>query len=128
MKKENKILIIFSVFIILVFLSGYYLYYSNTLSVSTWIAFISGLSLTTLNFYLGIISVLAALNASDKRFLIIILGGIFFRLVMLLIGVYAGIRLLEIRIDVFIFVIFVSYTIYLVFEIFYFYIIRGRPK
>jgi hypothetical protein len=128
MKKENKYLIVFSFFIFLVFSAGYYLYLNDTLTVSDWKAFLTGGSFTTLNFFLGIISLKLALNAHNKFFIAIVLGGMMVRMIMMLGVVYAGIRFLEIRIDVFIFVIFVFYTIYLVFEVLYFYLLRERIK
>jgi hypothetical protein len=126
MKTENKLLTVFSVFIFLVFLTGYYLYLNNTLSVPDWIAFLAGGSTTTLNFYLGIISLRIALNAPINRFLGIVFGGMLLRLILLLGVVYGGLQFLEIKRDVFIFVIFVFYTIYLVVEIFYFYLLKGK--
>jgi hypothetical protein len=126
MKTENKLLIIFSGFILLVFLTGYYLHFNSTLSSPVWIAFITGGSLTTLNFYLGILSLRIALNAPNNRFLAIVFGGMLTRMLFMLVVIYIGVKLLEIRMDVFIFVIFVFYTIYLLFEIFYFYLLKGK--
>jgi hypothetical protein len=126
MKKENKLLLIFSIFVFLVFFGGYYLYINDILSVQDWTAFLTGGTLTTLNFYLGILSFNLALNASHNRFLAIVLGGMLIRLFLMLGVVYAGLIFLQIRRDVFIFVIFVFYTIYLVAEIFYFYLLKGR--
>jgi hypothetical protein len=128
MKKGNRVLIYFTAFIILLFLSGYYLYLNNTLSAPDWTAFLAGGFLTTLNFYTGIISLRIALKKPDNRFLSIVYGGMILRLALMLAAVYAGLQFLEFRRDVFIFVIFVFYTISLIIEIFYFYLLKEKDS
>jgi len=126
MKKENRFILIFSSFIILIFLTGYYLSLYNILSKPDWIAFISGGLLTTLNFYTGVFSIRIALRSEQDRFMSILFGGMLIRLAILLGAVYTALKILEIKRDVFIFVIFIFYSIYLISEIIYFYLLKGR--
>jgi hypothetical protein len=124
MKIENKFISIFSSFIFFIFLTGYLLFLKGTLSSPDWTAFLAGGSLTTLNFILGLISLKIAVRSPDKRFLVIVFGGMMFRMLLMLVFIYISLKILQIKVDVFIFVIFGFYTLYLVAEILYFFLLK----
>lgn len=128
MKKENKFITVFSVFIVFLFISGYLLYSTGTLSHSEWIAFLTGSLSTTFNFILGLVPIRIGINSSQKKFLIIVFGGILIRMTLMLAVVYLALKFLQISANVFIFVIFVFYTFYLFAEIFYLYLLKERKN
>ncbi len=107
-------------------LAGYVLYAAGILSYPAWLTVIIGFALTTLNFIIGIISFRMAVKSSQIRFLAIVAGGIIIRLVFMLGIILIILQFLQISVDVFIFVIFIFYTLYLITEIIYFYLFKGK--
>jgi hypothetical protein len=128
MRTENKFLIVISVLIFSVFLTGFVFYFVELLSPQVWKAFLSGGILTTLNFFSGILSLRIALKSGANRFLSIVLGGMLIRMALMLGIVFIWLKFLQIKDDVFIFVIFIFYSFYLIAEIFYFYLLKGRTE
>jgi hypothetical protein len=128
MRKENKFLTLFAAFILLLVIIFLILYFFHQFSDNDLTAFIYGFSLTTLNFIGGTLSIKIALDKENKGFLSIIFGGILVRMMLMLGAVYLGLQFLEIKTDVFIFVIFIFYSFYLIAEIFYFYLLKGRTE
>lgn len=126
MKNGNKLLLAVSVFSFIIFLSLYILFLKSIILPQVWNSFLSAFMLAILNFYAGIVTFRKALTSEKERFSGIVLGGMVIRLILMLTGVYISLKFLQIREDVFIFVIFVFYTFYLITEIFYFYLLRGK--
>ena len=126
MKKGSKFFAAFPGIVFLMVLAGYVLYAAGILSYPAWLAVIIGFALTTLNFIIGIISFRMAVKSSQIRFLAIVAGGIIIRLVFMLGIILIILQFLQISVDVFIFVIFIFYTLYLITEIIYFYLFKGK--
>jgi len=126
MRNGNKFLLVVSVFSLLIFLTGYILFLESVILPQVWNSFLAAAMLAILNFYAGIFTFRKALKSEKERFSGIVLGGTVIRLVLMLTAVYISLKFLQFRTDVFIFAIFVFYTFYLIAEIFYFYLLRGK--
>lgn len=126
MRNGNKFLLAVSAFSFLIILTGYVLFFKSVILPQVWSSFLSAFLLAILNFYAGIFTFRKALNSEKERFSGIVLGGTVIRLMLMLAAVYISLKFLQFRTDVFIFVIFVFYTFYLIAEIFYFYLLRGK--
>lgn len=77
------------------------------------------LGLTSVNFLLGILSILIGKSGSDKVFLLSLFGGILVRLIFLLVLIILVLNFLEISRNNFIFLILIFYLFYLTIEIIY---------
>jgi Ca2+/H+ antiporter len=75
--------------------------------------------ITTLNFTLGMITIKTGLKKSPKDFMIIFLGGMVFRLFLMVILVFICIKFLEFSRNSYIFLILFFYVFYLIIEILY---------
>lgn len=126
MKGGNKFLLLVPVLIFILVIAGYLLYRAETISRQDWMALILAYALTTLNYFLGLLSFRLGINASDSRFVGFVAGGILIRLILLLGLTSIVLILLQIKVEVFIFIIFIFYTLYLITEILYFYSFKGK--
>lgn len=75
--------------------------------------------ITTINYSLGLISIKIGINKSAKIFLISFLGGMVFRLFLMLALILISLNSLQIKQNSFIFSVFIFYSFYLFTEIFY---------
>lgn len=74
-------------------------------------------AITTLNFVLGMISIKIGLKKPTKDFILIFLGGMVFRLFLMVSLVFICIKFLEFSQNSFIFLILFFYVFYLIIEI-----------
>ena len=125
-KKEMRLLSNFFLKITLfksIILAGIiFLYLLRIISFEFVKSFVIAGFITFVNFTLGFISITFALGKSTSIFLIAVFGGMVFRLFIMLIMVFISLKFLDIRVGVFIFVILFFYIVYLIIEIFYFFV------
>lgn len=95
------------------------LFITSLVSSQNFLSFILGTSLALLNFLLGFLLLNYSIGKPDKIFLIILWGGMFLRIILLLTLVFIILYFLEINTVTFIFSIFIFYIFYLFDEIFY---------
>lgn len=79
---------------------------------------LTGISLSTINFLLGSLSIKFGLEKSDKLFLIIVFGGLVVRLFLMLTLIVTALNFLYVKTDSFIFTTFIFYFYYLIVEIY----------
>lgn len=96
-----------------------FLWTKGELNSSLYFPILYGGIITTVNFFLGVLSIKLGINKSAKSFLIFFLGGIVLRLFLLLISVFICLKFLELKGNSFIFSVFIFYFFYLIIEIFY---------
>ena len=115
-----------SLSVVLLF-TGIVLFYSfGIISFELLKSLIIGGFITYLNFALGFLSFSLAFGKSANIFLIVVFGGMVLRLFMMVIMVFISLKFLDIRVGVFIFVILFFYIFYLIIEIFYLFMKKGR--
>ena len=95
------------------------LFLSSILSGLLYKSILLGAFLSLMNFTIGILSINLSIKRSDKFFLIMLWGGLLFRLIIGSIVVIITLIFLEINVYGFIFSIFFFYIFYLFIEIFY---------
>jgi hypothetical protein len=83
------------------------------------IAALTGLFLSTINIFLGYISIEMARGKSMTVFLKYVLGGMSLRLLFLLVALFFVIKVLQLHLIAFVVSLFLYYIIYLIFEILY---------
>jgi hypothetical protein len=105
---------ILSVLIVLTFF-----YQVDKISASFYFPVLYAALITTINFILGILSIKLSLKKSVKAFLILFLGGMVFRLLLMLAEVFICLKILELKGNNFIFLVFIFYVFYQIIEIFY---------
>lgn len=91
--------------------------YFNYISEISGISIFAGIGLSLFNFLVFAIFLSFTVNDSGSKFLILTLGGITFRLILMLIVIFLIIKFLKIDKFGFIFTFFISYTFFLIFEI-----------
>jgi hypothetical protein len=94
-------------------------YVTSLVSFQNFLSFLLGAVLSILNFLLGFLFLNYGIKKPDKIFMIIIWGGMTFRIILLLTLVFIILYFLEINTVTFIFSIFIFYIFYLFDEIFY---------
>jgi len=125
MRLLNNYFLKSTLFIFFLFAAIFLLYSVSLLSFGFLKSFILAGFITYFNFALGFFSIKLTLEKSAKIFLIAVLGGMVLRLFLMLIMVFISLKFLDIRADVFIFVILFFYIVYLIIEIFYLFMIKG---
>jgi len=86
-------------------------------------SFFYATGLILINFLVFIVSIEYSFSKSNKTFLIFNLGGIAFRLILTLIGIFIAIKFLNIELYGFIFTLLIWYIMFIIYEI---YIIRKK--
>ncbi len=110
----------YGIILVLVFFAVLtFLWTKGELNSSLYFPILYGGIITTVNFFLGVLSIKLGINKSAKSFLIFFLGGIVLRLFLLLISVFICLKFLELKGNSFIFSVFIFYFFYLIIEIFY---------
>jgi hypothetical protein len=94
-------------------------YITSLVSFQNFLSFLLGAVLSIFNFLLGFLFLNYGIKKPDKIFMIIIWGGMTFRIILLLTLVFIILYFLEINTVTFIFSIFIFYIFYLFDEIFY---------
>lgn len=77
-----------------------------------------GFLISTLNFFMGVLSIRFGLDKSDKTFLIVVFGGVILRLFIILILIILVLNFLFVSLNSFIFTTFIFYFYYLIVEIY----------
>jgi hypothetical protein len=95
------------------------LYISSIISEDIFVAIASGAMVSLLNFILGISAIKIGYTKSPDVFIKTILGGTFLRLFLLAGTVIAGLKILDLSRNSFIFSVLFFYVFFLIVEIFY---------
>lgn len=117
--KKNKILWISFLISTLVFIAVLAYFLLTNSSDVIILSVVLGFSIPSINYTLGMISIVIGLKKPDKSFLILVLGGMVFRLFLVLILIVLTLNFLNVRMNYFIFIIFIFYVYYLTVEILY---------
>ena len=116
--KKNRIFYFFSIIPVLFFISLVIFLMIKNLSSDLFFSLFYGFTFSTINFFLGVLSIHFGFEKSDKIFLIIVFGGLVIRLFLMFILVVIAIQFLFVRLNSFIFTTFIFYFYYLIVEIF----------
>jgi hypothetical protein len=119
MRLFRNLIPVVNIFSFIILILIFLLYQLNILQNDLFLAAILGVSLPLINFILGYLSIKYSINQSHSFFLIIFLGGMLFRLILMLVSVFLVFRFLENIAYSFIFIIFIFYSFYLLSEILY---------
>lgn len=87
-----------------------------------------GYFLSSLNFAGGFLAIKLSFNKPFNIFMGAIFGGMIIRLCFTLLIIFIILKFFDIRAYIFIFVIFVSYIFYLIFEVLYLNLIKGSQS
>lgn len=124
MDKYLKIFLISFVVITIIAISFYFsLNYKHEV-ISAYL----GYFLSSLNFAGGFAAIKLSFNKPFNIFMGAIFGGMIIRLCLTLLIIFIILKFFDIRAYIFIFVIFVSYIFYLIFEVLYLNLIKGNQK
>ena len=116
--KKNRIFYFFSIIPVLFFISLVIFLMTKNLNSDLFFSLIYGFIFSTINFFLGVLSIHFGFEKSDKIFLIIVFGGLVIRLFLMFILIVIAIQFLFVRLNSFIFTTFIFYFYYLIVEIF----------
>jgi hypothetical protein len=119
MSSGRGILIFSSAVSVLIIILAVILFALNTLSSGIFLPLFYGWSIASFNFFLGMLFIIKGLRKSDRSFIKIFLGGMIFRLLLLLMFVFLSLKFLQLNEISFIFSIFIFYIFYLIIEILY---------
>lgn len=118
-KNEKQILIIALVISFLTLLIVTIFFFLSSISGLIFKSILLGALLSMINFLIGLTLIKFSVNKSDNIFLLVLWGGILFRLILGLSLVLITVIFLEINTYGFIFSILFFYVFYLLIEIFY---------
>ncbi len=116
--KKNRIFYFFSIIPVLFFISLVIFLMTKNLNSDLFFSLFYGFIFSTINFFLGVLSIHFGFEKSDKIFLIIVFGGLVIRLFLMFILIVIAIQFLFVRLNSFIFTTFIFYFYYLIVEIF----------
>lgn len=118
MLKKNRILVLLISLPLVSFISIVILYFLNYLNHQLFWSILWGFSISTLNLLLGLLNIKFGLDKSDKIFLVVVFGGLVFRLFLMLGLIIIALKILFVSLNSFIFTTFIYYFYYLMVEIF----------
>ena len=116
--EKNRIFYFFSIIPVLFFISLVIFLMTKNLNSDLFFSLFYGFIFSTINFFLGVLSIHFGFEKSDKIFLIIVFGGLVIRLFLMFILIVIAIQFLFVRLNSFIFTTFIFYFYYLIVEIF----------
>ena len=116
--KKNRIFYLFSIIPVLFFISLVIFLITKNLNSDLFFSLFYGFIFSTINFFLGVLSIHFGFEKSDNIFLIIVFGGLVIRLFLMLILIVVALKFLFVRLNSFIFTTFIFYFYYLIVEIF----------
>lgn len=116
--KKNRIFYFFSIIPVLFFITLVIFLMTKNLNSDLFFSLFYGFIFSTINFFLGVLSIHFGFEKSDKIFLIIVFGGLVIRLFLMFILIVIAIQFLFVRLNSFIFTTFIFYFYYLIVEIF----------
>lgn len=96
-----------------------YLNLNSGISPQLFSSILYGIVISTFNFLLGLFSIKFGLEKSQKKFLIIVFGGLVLRLFITFSLIVIALKFLDVTLNSFIFTVFIFYFYYLMIEIFY---------
>ena len=111
----KRSLIIFLIFFLLFCL----LFLLKIVSHELFIAVLISLFISTLNFFLGMLSIKLGIKKHTNSFMKFIFGGMVFRLFLMAFLVFVSLKFLDINRNNFIFSIFFFYILFLIIEVYY---------
>jgi len=117
-KLRNKLLPFFIVTLLVILFLGY-LQIKGQLNQDIFSSIVYGYLFTSFNFLLSLISLHYGIGKDSTKFLLIVLGGMTFRMFFMLILIIIAILYLKISQYYFIFTTFILYLFYLVAEIYF---------
>ena len=117
--KKNKILWISFLISTFVFIAVLAYFLLTNSSDEIILSVVIGFSIPSFNYIFGMFSIVIGLKKPDKSFLILVLGGMVFRLFLVLILIVLTLNFLNVSMNYFIFIIFIFYVYYLTVEILY---------
>ncbi|PIW69372.1 MAG: hypothetical protein COW08_07525 [Ignavibacteriales bacterium CG12_big_fil_rev_8_21_14_0_65_30_8] len=112
-----KVFKITIVFTFLSFISIYLLRLNNYITTLEAYSSFWACCFTSVNYYLGMLSIKIGINRNYKVLMISFFGGMLIRLILLLLLVFIGLKFLEISRNIFIFLILFFYILYLLSEV-----------
>ena len=115
---KNKVFLFFLIPPIIFLLILLFFYLSSYVDLLIFTSLFYGLLVPSINFTLGILSIRFGLEKSDKIFLIVVFGGLIFRLFLMIILILIALNWLFVSINSFIFTTFIFYFYYLIVEIY----------
>lgn len=118
MLKKNKILVLLLSLPLISFILITTLYLLNHLDSQLFSSILWGFLISSLNLLLGLLNIKFGIQKSDKTFLIIVFGGVVFRLFLMLGLIIIALKILFVSLNSFIFTTFIYYFYYLMVEIF----------
>lgn len=118
MLKKNKILVLLLSLPLISFILITILYFLNHLDSQLFSSILWGFLISSLNLLLGLLNIKFGIVKSDKSFLIIVFGGLIFRLFLMLGLIIIALKILFVSLNSFIFTTFIYYFYYLMVEIF----------
>jgi len=118
MKKKNLLPSIIA-FVLFAPFSLYILYRIQIIDEIIFTSIIYSYLIMSLGFGLGVLMFVMAIKRSNLTFLALVWGGMFFRLILLIVMTFLTLKFLEINQNTFIFSSFIFYILYLIFEVIY---------
>lgn len=107
------------VFVLVVIAVFTFLWRQGEINSAFYFSFLAAAIITSINFIFGALSIKFGLKKSLNTFLILFLGGMVFRLFLMLFAVFICLKFLELRANNFIFSVFIFYIFYQIIEISY---------
>jgi hypothetical protein len=107
-----------SIIPVVFFIAILFFYLIGTLNSKEFNSLFYGFLFSSINFFLGVISIQFGFEKSDHVFLIVVLGGLVLRLFLMFVLIVIGLKLLFVSLYSFIFTTFILYFYYLIVEFF----------
>lgn len=115
--KKVKTYLVLSIIPAIFFILILIFYFIGTLNSKEFNSLFYGFLFSSINFFLGILSIHFGFEKSDNIFLILILGGLVIRLFLMFILIVIALKFLFVSLYSFIFTTFILYFYYLIVEI-----------
>lgn len=98
----------------------------GTLDSTLWKSIVFPYTLATLYFLSGIAAINFGINKPSQLFLMSVFGGMVIRMLFMLLIVFISIKFFEIKLWIYIFVLFVTYFLYMILEIIYLNLLKTK--
>jgi hypothetical protein len=119
MNIDKKYFLVVLASVVLSISAVYIGYISKALSWQFLFAFMAVQVICFVYSVLGFVYINIAFKIFDNSFISVVMGGIFIRLLLILMLVIISLKVLNVKEDIFIFSLFVFYNYYLILEIYY---------
>lgn len=121
----NKIKLVFLITVAAVLAITTGLSQFSLITIKEYYSFNIGFLISSLNFYFGLITIANAKDKEFNKFMAILFGSMFIRMCVILLLIFILLKFFDINRVVFIFVVFITYFIYLAIEIVYLNLTKG---